>query len=131
MFLQHRSAVMRRKRYVAYFGTLSSDGKIFEVQEGLRRIASIRGARNRSATDGSGCSAVVGRITKGRLRLGLLVPEDRQRKQRNGDNPENNVFTAVLFFCHRGTKAYLKTFLKDRIASVERRRFTARMPSCG
>lgn len=33
----------------------------------------------------------------------LLVPEDRQRNQRDGDDPQNDVFAAVFFFffCHK------------------------------
>ena len=37
-----------------------------------------------------------------------LVPEDRKRDQGYGDNPQENVFTRVLFFRHSGSTAYLK-----------------------
>ena len=33
-----------------------------------------------------------------RRELGLSVPEDRQSHQRDGDDPQNDVFAAVFFF---------------------------------
>ncbi len=39
-------------------------------------------------------------VLRGR-KLRLLVPEDRQRNQRYRDDPQDNVFAAVLFFCHK------------------------------
>jgi hypothetical protein len=44
----------------------------------------------------------------------LHVPEDRQPHEEHGDDPQNDVFTAVLFFCHRRSTAYLMIWFKCR-----------------
>ncbi len=40
----------------------------------------------------------------------LLVPEDRQRNERNRDDPQNDVFAAtfLFFLSHKRNTAYLK-----------------------
>lgn len=44
----------------------------------------------------------------------FLIPEDRQRDQGDRDDPENDVFGAILFFLfsHRCSTAYLKSWFK-------------------
>src|ERR1035441_4827896 len=48
----------------------------------------------------------------------LHVPEDRQPYEDDGDDPQNDVFTAVLFFCHRRSTAHLKFWFKCRVSST-------------
>src|ERR1700689_940434 len=42
----------------------------------------------------------------------LVIPEECQRNQGDGDDPQHDVFTAVLFFGHKGSTAYLKSHFK-------------------
>src|SRR6266536_1133300 len=44
----------------------------------------------------------------------LLVPEDRQRNQDDRNDPQNDVFAAAFFFCHKSSTAYLKSRFKCR-----------------
>jgi hypothetical protein len=48
---------------------------------------------------GSGREGFLRRIA-GRLKL-LLVPEDCQGNQGDRDDPQNDVFAAILFVCHK------------------------------
>lgn len=45
---------------------------------------------------------------------GLLVPINRQGNQEHGNDPEDDIFRAILFFffSHRGSTAYLKLWFK-------------------
>jgi hypothetical protein len=45
----------------------------------------------------------------------LEVPEDRHRCQHDGDDPQDDVFIFIFFFCHSGSTAYLNSPFKCRI----------------
>src|ERR1700756_456487 len=60
----------------------------------------------------------------------FLVPEDRQSHQGDGDDPENDVFSPVLFFLfsHRCSTAYLKSWFKCCSDFPEGCAFTVSIP---
>src|SRR4051812_1882795 len=88
------------------------------------QCCSSTGARRESATTDSNMRVWLGGCALDfalpQQRLGspqlfrFLVPEDRQSYERDGDDPENDVFGAVFFFLfsHKCSTAYMKCCFK-------------------
>jgi len=60
----------------------------------------------------------------------LLVPEDREGDQGDGNDPEDDVFGAILFFFlrHKRSTAYMKSSFKCRFEFPGVSGLKARMP---
>ena len=63
----------------------------------------------------------------------LLVPEDRERDQESSDNPEDDIFCAVLLFGfgHRRSTAYMKLRFKCRFDFLWKQYVRQRVAAAG
>lgn len=92
----------------------SREGDLLLVQEGKRHSPnSWLGEESEAAR--AHCE-VTNRTAAVKNLSRLLVPEERERNQGNGDDPEHDVFSAIFFFRfgHRRSTAYMKLWFKCR-----------------